>query len=87
MKVHPVFHVGLLQEFNFSPYGSELPDDITSSNDFIYGDDTFHFHSIIDHTIAPHPPTYAKGPALLFKVKWEVRIRLFRRLLGTIYKR
>jgi len=28
-------------------------------------------HSIVDHKIAPHPLTYAKGPALLFKVKWE----------------
>ena len=71
MKVHPVFYIGLLKEFNSSPHGSELPDDIPSSNDFIYGDDTFHVHSIIDHKIAPHPSTYAKGPALLFKVKWE----------------
>jgi hypothetical protein len=71
MKVHPVFHIGLLKEFNSSLHGSELPDDIPSSNDFIYGDDTFHVHSIIDHKIAPHPSTYAKGPALLFKVKWE----------------
>ena len=31
----------------------------------------FHVHSIIDHTIVPHPLTYAKGPALLFKVKWK----------------
>jgi hypothetical protein len=37
----------------------------------IYGDDTFYVHSITDHKIAPHPPTYAKGPALLFQVKWE----------------
>jgi hypothetical protein len=71
MKVHPVFHIGLSKEFNSSPHGSELPDDIPSSNDFICGDDTFHVHSIIDHKIAPHSQTYAKGPALLFKVKWE----------------
>ena len=37
----------------------------------IYGDDTFFVHSIIYHRIAPHHSTYAKGPALLFKVKWE----------------
>jgi hypothetical protein len=71
MKVHFVFHIGLLKEFNSSPHGSEIPDDIPSSNDFIYGDDTFHVHSIIDHVIARHPQTYAKGPAFLFKVKWE----------------
>jgi hypothetical protein len=71
MKVHPVFHIGLLKELNSSSHGLELPDDIPSSNDFIYGDDTFHVHPIIDHTIAPHPQTYAKGPALLFKIKWE----------------
>jgi hypothetical protein len=28
MKVHPVFHIGLLKEFNLSPHGSEVPDDI-----------------------------------------------------------
>ncbi len=37
----------------------------------IYEDDTFFVHSITDHKIAPHPSTYAKGPTLLFKVKWE----------------
>jgi hypothetical protein len=48
-----------------------VSDNIPSTNDLIYGDDTFFVHSIIDHKIAPHPLTYAKGPALLFKVKWE----------------
>ena len=37
----------------------------------IYGDDTFFVHSIIDQKISPRPSTYAKGPALLFKVKLE----------------
>ena len=37
----------------------------------IHGDDTFFVHSIIDHKIAPQSSTYAKGTALLFKVKWE----------------
>ena len=55
MKVHSVFHIRLLKEFNYSPNGSEIPDDIPSSNDFIYGDVTFHVHFIIDHKIAPHP--------------------------------
>jgi hypothetical protein len=71
MKVRHAVHIGLLKEFNSSPHGSEIPDDIPSSNDYIHGDDTFHVHSIIDYKIAPHPQTYAKGPALLFKVKWE----------------
>ncbi len=71
MKVHHVFHIGLLKEFKSSPHGLEAPDDSPSSNDFIYSDDTFHVHSIIDHKIAHHPQTYAKGPALIFKVKWE----------------
>jgi len=52
MKVHPFFHIEFLKEFNSSPHGSEIPDDLPSSNDFIYGDDTFHVHSIIDHTIS-----------------------------------
>jgi hypothetical protein len=55
-------HHGLLKEFNSSPHGSEAPDDIPSSHGFIYGDDTFHVHSIIDHKIALRPQTYAKSP-------------------------
>jgi hypothetical protein len=71
MKVHPVFHISLLKEFNSLSPESEVPDNIPSSNDMIYGDDTFFVHFMIDHKIAPHPSTYAKWPALLFKVKWE----------------
>ena len=71
MKVILAFHIGLLKEFNSSSHGSEVPDDTPSSNDFIYGADTFHVRSIIDHKIAPHPQTDAKGTALLLKVKWE----------------
>ena len=71
MKVHPVFHISLLKEFNSLSPETEIPDNIPSSNDMIYGDDTFFIQSIVDHKIAPHPSTYAKGPALLFKVKWE----------------
>ncbi len=37
----------------------------------IYGDDTFYVHSIIDDKISQHPPTFAKSPTLLFKVRWE----------------
>jgi hypothetical protein len=69
MKVHPVFHISLLKEFNSLFPESEVPDNIPSSNDMIYGEETFFVNSIIDHKIAPHPSTYAKGPALLFKVK------------------
>ena len=71
MKVHPVFHISLLKESNSLSSETEIPDNIPSSNVMIYGDDTFFIQSIVDHKIAPHPSTYAKGPALLFKVKWE----------------
>jgi hypothetical protein len=71
MKVHPDFQIILLKEFNSLSPDSKIPDDISSSNDLVYGDEMFHVHSIVDHKIAPHPATYAKGPALLFKVKWE----------------
>ena len=37
----------------------------------VYGDDPLFVHYIIDHKIAPHPPTYAKGLSLLFKIKCE----------------
>ncbi len=70
--MHPVFHISLLKEFNSLAPESEVPGNIpSSSNDMTYGDDTFFFHSIIDHKISPHPSTYAKGPALLLNVKWE----------------
>jgi len=72
MKVHPVFYIELLQEFNSSSPKLAVPDGNPLFNDFIYCDDTFHLHSIVDHKIAPRPQTYAKGPALLFKVKLEV---------------
>ena len=55
MKVHPVFHISLLKEFNSLSPETEIPDNIPSLNDMIYGDDTFFVHSIIDHKIAPHP--------------------------------
>ena len=71
MKVHPVFHIGLLKDFFSSSPESKVSDSIHSTNNLIYGDDTFYVHSIIDHKVAPHPLIYAKSPALLFKVKWK----------------
>jgi hypothetical protein len=65
MKVHPVFHIELLNEFDSSSHESEVPDDILTSRYFICGDDTFYVHSIIDHKIVTRPSTYAKGPTLL----------------------
>ncbi len=41
IKVHPVFHISLLKEFNSLSPESEVPDNIPSSNNMIYGDDTF----------------------------------------------
>ena len=46
-------------------------DDIPTSNVFVYSDDHYHVHSLLDHKIAPHPQAYAKGPVLLFRVRWE----------------
>jgi hypothetical protein len=72
MKIHPVFHISLVKEFNSLSLYLEIPDDIPSySNYFVYGDDMFYAHSIVEHKITPNPATYAKGPTLLFKVKWE----------------
>ena len=69
IKVHPVFYIGFFLKFNSTSPELEVPDNIPTYNDLIYGDDTFHVHSMIDHKIAPHPQTYAKGPAPLFKVE------------------
>ena len=71
MKVHPVFHISLLKKIDSLSPETEIQDNIPSLNDIIYGDDTLCIHSIIDHKISPHSFTYSKGPALLFKVKWE----------------
>jgi hypothetical protein len=71
LKYIRFFHIGLLKEFNSASPELEVPDDIPRYDDFIHGDDSFHVHSIIDQKIAPHPQTYAKEWALLFKVKWE----------------
>ena len=85
MKVHPVFHIGLLKEYNSSPRRSEIPDDIPSSNDIIYGDDAFQVHSMIDHNIAPRPQTYAK--AQLFYLKSNKKDTTLSKTLGNhIYK-
>ena len=71
MKVHLVFHIGLLKVFFSLTPTIEIPDNIPSSNDFVYGDDHYHEHSLLDHKIALHPQSYAKGHALLFRVRWE----------------
>jgi hypothetical protein len=67
MKVHPVFHIGLLKDFISSSPESEVSDNIPSTNDLVYGYDTFFVHSIIDDKIAPHPLTYAKLPYINVK--------------------
>jgi hypothetical protein len=71
MKVHPVFHIRLLKDFFALTPTIEIAEDIPASNDFVYGDDHYHVHSLLDHKTAPHPHTYAKGPSLLFRVRWE----------------
>jgi hypothetical protein len=55
MKVHPVFHIGLLKDFISSSQESEVSDNITSTIDLVYGDDTYFVHSIIDNKICPTP--------------------------------
>ena len=71
MKVHPVFHISLLKEYHSADPANDVPDDVPSSNDYVYGDDYYHVSMIMDHKTAIHPQKYAKGPALLFKVRWE----------------
>ena len=68
MKVHPVFHIGLLKDF-FALTHIEIADDIPASNDFVYGDDHYHVHFLLVQKVAPRPQTYAKVPSLLFRVR------------------
>jgi hypothetical protein len=49
----------------------EIADDIQASNDFVSGGDHYQVHSLLDHKVPPYPQTYAKGPSLLFRVRWE----------------
>ncbi len=44
MKVHPVFHIGLLKDFISSSPESEVSDNIPFTNDLVYGDDTLFVH-------------------------------------------
>ena len=71
MKVRPVFHIGLMKDFFALTPSIEIDDDIPASHDFVYGADHYHVHSLLDHKVAPHPQIYAKGPSLLFRVRWE----------------
>ena len=71
MKFHPAFHIGLLKDFFSLTPTIEIANDIPTTNDFVYGDDHYQVHSLLDTKIAPHPQTYAKGRALLFRVIWE----------------
>jgi hypothetical protein len=71
MYVHPVFHSGLLKYVLSLTPNIEISDDIPSSDDFARGDDHYHVHSLLDHKISPHPQSYAKDNAHLFRVRWE----------------
>ena len=57
MKVRPIFHIGLLKDFISLIPNTEVPDDIPTSNELIYGDDHYHVHSLLDkkmyHTLKP----------------------------------
>jgi hypothetical protein len=61
----------VLKEFISLSLEAEAPDNIPTSNDFVYDDDHFNVHYLLDHKVALHPQTYAKCPALSFRVEWE----------------
>ena len=69
--MHPVFHISLLREYTSDNPENDVPDEIPAVNDRKYGDDEYLVHSIIDHKTAPFPERYSKGPALLFRVRWQ----------------
>jgi len=55
MEVRHVFHIGLLKDVISLTPNTEIPDDIPTSNEFIYGDDQYyHVHSLLDHTKLHH---------------------------------
>ena len=70
-RVHPVFHISLLREYHSTDPAADIPDKIPIANDMKYGDDHFYVEKLLDHKIAPFKERYKKGPALLFKVRWE----------------
>jgi hypothetical protein len=69
MNVYLVFRMGLLTEFIYLTPNTEIPDNIPTSNDFVYGEDHFHVHSITEllHT----HKLMQDGPTLLFRVRLE----------------
>ena len=71
MKIRPVFHISLLKEFNSLSPKTEIPNNFPSSNDMIYGDDTFlSILSLI--TKLPHIRLLTlKAQHFYSKVKWE----------------
>ena len=70
MKVHPVFHISLLKEYRSNNPEQDTPDEIPAVGDQMYGEEFIVDH-IVDHKTGPFPDYYEKGPALLFRTKWE----------------
>jgi hypothetical protein len=82
MKVHPVFHINLLKEFFSLTPTIEIADDIPTSNDFVYGDDHYHVHSLLDHKL-PHTPKHIQK-ALPFCFGFGGKDMILRRILGNL---
>jgi hypothetical protein len=82
MKVQPVFRIGLLKHVSSLTPTIEIPDDIPTSTDFVYGADHYHVHSLLDHKIAPRPQSYAKAMPFCFEL--DGRDMIFWRILGNL---
>ncbi len=71
MKVHPIFNIGFLKEFNSSPHESEAPDDIPLSNDVFNGGDTFMSTPLLVIKSLLTLKLMPKAQLSYLKVKWE----------------
>ena len=70
VRIHPVFHVSMLKPYHSDTPDTDPVDHIPARGEYISGDNVYTIEKIQAHKIGPCPAFYARGPALLFKVRW-----------------
>ena len=72
MKIHNVFHIGLLQRYDHSGPNEPSSDNLPAIRAPIEeGDNLDYIKAILMHDIQYAPESYQNGEALVFQVEWE----------------
>ena len=71
VRIHLVFHISMLKPYNSDTPDADPVDHIPARGEYISGDNVYTIDNIQDHKVGPCPAFYARGPALLFKVRWS----------------